>query len=185
MAIICACFPTTKPLLVRVFPHVLGSTGRETGPSAGASRQTVGSRDANGSALANGDGAGVGIRCLPRVLRDGCKSGSESLEDSGYGFEDINASSGSRAVKNMDRIGTTVRDKSLICGMGTPSDIGSVMDGQIRVVTQIAQDDGIRRLTSEEDVKSANSDCASQKSETSNERRLWKSSGLRDEAHAL
>lgn len=178
VAIICACLPTLKPLIIRIFPSLLGSTRKGPGASAGASRVAVGGEDGCMLAIADGTNAVATVGSSATDLRRVPNSSNETLGIGVYGFDEFRSLHTVRPNKTAEVFGATVREISPVCRRGNPGDTGGVVDGQIKVVTQIAQDVEIRKIGSETDMKSTRSDYTSSKSETCSERRLWEGSGF-------
>lgn len=168
VAIICACLPTLKPLIVRMFPGLLGSSRRETG-SAGPIGGS--NRDRNARVFPLADGSGTKSAVGSTAPGSVGKSSHHPL-DSKISIDDFIHSNNPRVFNAWNGSGSDIPP---VCGRGEPGDTGSVINGQIKVVTRIAQDVEVKKSESEAETKSVS---PSRRSETSSERRLWEGVGM-------
>ncbi|KAL9625282.1 MAG: hypothetical protein Q9160_000684 [Pyrenula sp. 1 TL-2023] len=173
VAVICACLPMLKPLIVHIFPRLLGSTRREAG-SAGAVGASNGDRNTHIFPLVDGTGTMPAFPSNVAAMGRLGKSSHDPL-DGKFSVDEFIYSNNPRAFNVWDGSGSVVRDVSPVCGRGEPGDTGSVINGQIKVVTRIAQDVELKKDEIDVETKS---ESPSRRSETSSERRLWEGASV-------
>ena len=141
VAIICACLPMLKPLLVRMFPHLLGSTGRQN--SSGARAYGYGYAD-RASRFNGGLGPGFGNTSTIKST-----AGVEPWDFNGF-RKDSGRGSGSGSETTAVNSG-----KDIELGNNIGRAVGGPPTGKIQVMTSITreiEEEGTSETSSDRDL---------------------------------
>ncbi|KAL9622282.1 MAG: hypothetical protein Q9160_003293 [Pyrenula sp. 1 TL-2023] len=148
-AIGCACLATLRPLVILIPQCLRGNIRKATGSTP--RQHGVSSRRRGNYELSTfkSRGADTGAILPPARMPRQRDLGSDSFDEGSCSVETFMYRHNDKVLGHGNRIETMGGNRSLICEGGQADDIAGLIDGRIKVVTQISQDVELKESESE------------------------------------